>query len=199
MQATTQSTSNNKSFSVYGDMLKWVKDGMPNSEGVKARFTSTTLTPVDTIKVSNGDVSVLSDGTLAVLDTKPTVKSVPADKPSKASKASKTVLRGKATSQQTFLIKCLGGGDVRDQGLSKKQADELIKALKTTKQPVKEKAKPSTPKVTKTKAKTSKKSPVASDLLKSTATAVRSASKSIGKAASDLDVALDNLEALLKA
>lgn len=38
-----------------------------------------------------------------------------------------------ATSKQTWAIKCLGGGDVRDQGLTRKQASDMIGELKAAK------------------------------------------------------------------
>ena len=90
--------------------------------------------------------------------------------------------------------------------LSKAQADSLIKELKAKAKSAKPKAdvkaspaKASVKAKSPTKAtKTSKKSGNA-ELLRSTATAVRAASKSIGKAAGELNTALDNLEALLKA
>ena len=176
MQTSFNFPVNNNKLSVMGDMLNWVKAGMPNSNGVKA---------IDSIQVANGTVGVLADKTLVQLDDTPTSTPVEVKQ-----------LEGMATKAQTFYIFTLTGEDVRGMELTAQQADDLIKDLKSkksvTKKPVV--AKPAA----KAKSKPSVKSSPNSELLKSTATAVRAASKSIGKAATELDVALDNLEALLK-
>lgn len=110
-----------------------------------------------------------------------------------ATKASKKPLRGKATAKQTFLIKMLGGQDYRGQTLSKKEADQIIKdLLGKSKEEKKVKAK-SSPKKTYTKPSKASK-----EILVSTANAVKSASKNISKAADSLEVAIGNLEALIR-
>ena len=183
MRKSTASTARQQNLSVFGEMLQWVKDGMPNEKGDKVAF--------------------LADGAMVVADNQNNVKDI-----IPASASTKKQLEGEATQQQTYLIYRLSGEDVRPLKLSKAQADSLIKELKD-----KAKAKSAKPKAdvkaspakssVKAKSpakakKTSKKSGNA-ELLRSTATAVRAASKSIGKAAGELNTALDNLEALLKA
>jgi hypothetical protein len=173
MQTSFNFPVNNNKLSVMGDMLNWVKAGMPNSNGVKA---------IDSIQVANGTVGVLADKTLVQLDDTSTSTPVEVKQ-----------LEGMATKAQTFYIFTLTGQDVRGMELTAQQADDLIKDLKSKKTVTKKSA----PAV-KAKTKPAVKSSPNSELLKSTATAVRAASKSIGKAATELDVALDNLEALLK-
>lgn len=183
MRKSTASTARQQNLSVFGEMLQWVKDGMPNEKGDKVAF--------------------LADGAMVVADNQDKVKDI-----IPATASVKKQLEGDATQQQTYLIYRLSGEDVRPLKLSKAQADSLIKELKD-----KAKAKSAKPKAdvkaSPAKASVKAKSPAKStktskksgnaELLRSTATAVRAASKSIGKAAGELNTALDNLEALLKA
>ena len=181
MRKSTASTARQQNLSVFGEMLQWVKDGMPNEKGDKVAF--------------------LADGAMVVADNQDKVKDI-----IPATASVKKQLEGEATQQQTYLIYRLSGEDVRPLKLSKAQADSLIKELKAKAKSAKPKADvKASPAKASVKAKspakatkTSKKSGNA-ELLRSTATAVRAASKSIGKAAGELNTALDNLEALLKA
>jgi len=179
MRKSTASTARQQNLSVFGEMLQWVKDGMPNEKGDKVAF--------------------LADGAMVVADNQDKVKDI-------ISASTKKQLEGEATQQQTYLIYRLSGEDVRPLKLSKAQADSLIKELKAKAKSAKPKAdvkaspaKASVKAKSPAKAKKTSKKSGNAELLRSTATAVRAASKSIGKAAGELNTALDNLEALLKA
>ena len=181
MRKSTASTARQQNLSVFGEMLQWVKDGMPNEKGDKVAF--------------------LADGAMVVADNQNNVKDI-----IPASASTKKQLEGEATQQQTYLIYRLSGEDVRPLKLSKAQADSLIKELKAKAKSAKPKAdvkaspaKASVKAKSPAKAKKTSKKSGNAELLRSTATAVRAASKSIGKAAGELNTALDNLEALLKA
>ena len=185
MRKSTASTARQQNLSVFGEMLQWVKDGMPNEKGDKVAF--------------------LADGAMVVADNQDKVKDI-----IPATASVKKQLEGEATQQQTYLIYRLSGEDVRPLKLSKAQADSLIKELKAKAKSAKPKAdvkaspakasvKAKSPAKAKTTTKKTSKKSGNAELLRSTATAVRAASKSIGKAAGELNTALDNLEALLKA
>ena len=187
MRKSTASTARQQNLSVFGEMLQWVKDGMPNEKGDKVAF--------------------LADGAMVVADNQNNVKDI-----IPASASTKKQLEGEATQQQTYLIYRLSGEDVRPLKLSKAQADSLIKELKDKAKaksakpkadvkasPAKSSVKAKSPAKAKTTTKKTSKKSGNAELLRSTATAVRAASKSIGKAAGELNTALDNLEALLKA
>ena len=79
MRKSTASTARQQNLSVFGEMLQWVKDGMPNEKGDKVAF--------------------LADGAMVVADNQDKVKDI-----IPATASVKKQLEGEATQQQTYQI-----------------------------------------------------------------------------------------------